>query len=47
MQCYDRQIEEDEMGGTLEGIETILVGNLQGKRPFGRTKCVREDNIQT
>jgi hypothetical protein len=46
------QVKEDEMGrpcSTNEGeVETyrILVGKLDGKRPLGRPRRRREDNIK-
>jgi len=46
-------IKEDEMGGsygTYGGLGKCIqdmVGELQGKRPLGRTGCRWEDNIET
>jgi hypothetical protein len=32
--------------GEMRSAYRILVGNLEGKRPFGRPKCRWEDNIR-
>jgi hypothetical protein len=32
--------------GERRGVYRILVGKVEGKRPLGRPRCRREDNIQ-
>jgi hypothetical protein len=33
--------------GDIRNAQKILVGKSEGKRPFGRPKSRREDNIKT
>jgi hypothetical protein len=45
------QIEKNEMGGACStygrrGIHRVLVGKPEGKRPLGRRRHRREDNIK-
>jgi hypothetical protein len=50
--CTYEQIMDDEMGGTCsaygvtKNAYTILVGNPEGKRPFGKPTRSGEDNIK-
>jgi hypothetical protein len=43
---------ENEIGGAgstcgdRRGVYRVLVGKPEGKRPLGRTRCKREDNIK-
>jgi hypothetical protein len=32
--------------GKRRGVYRVLVGNPEGKIPFGRHRCIREDNIK-
>jgi len=32
--------------GKRRGAYRVLVGKPEGKRPLGRTRCTRNDNIQ-
>ena len=32
--------------GEGRGVHRVLVGKPEGKRPLGRTRCRREDNIK-
>jgi hypothetical protein len=32
--------------GEMRNVYSILVGNPEGKKPFGRPWCIREDNIK-
>jgi hypothetical protein len=32
--------------GETRGIYRVLVGKPEGKRPLGRTRCKREDNLK-
>jgi hypothetical protein len=33
--------------GKARGVHRVLVGKPEGKRPFGRSRLRREDNIKT
>ena len=50
--CADGKIEKNEMGGACgaygegRGVHRVLVGKSEGKRPLGRPRHRREDDIK-
>jgi hypothetical protein len=49
--CAGGKIEKNEMGGACgayerRGVHRVLVGKPEGKRPLGRPRRRREDNIK-
>ena len=47
--CSGYQIDENEMGGAYWSRvgNRVLVCTPEGKGPLGRSRCRREDNIET